>query len=262
MKGLTGKVVDKTRKIYNNPQLAQETLREMFGEFCIAKELSHPNIVKYRYFMRKFDPLTKHYSFHILIELMEGSDMEVYLHEMGRPFMVEVVQSIGAQLISGLKYLHDQNILHQDLKPKNILFSSDYESVKLVDLGVSNRLDMTRATDLAGKGTLRYMSPEQLNGNLTFKTDIWAFGCVILQFCTGLKPYHDIDHDIVATMQLLYHKVSPLEYALSNAPLDCEMINDNEALKDLLTRCFIEDYKRRPSAEEIYYHRFFSEHRR
>jgi serine/threonine protein kinase len=50
----------------------------------------------------------------------------------------------------------------------------------LIDLGVSNKLEKTRATKAANAGTLRYMSPEQLNGSLSFKTDIWAFGCVML----------------------------------------------------------------------------------
>ena len=67
----------------------------MFGEFCIAKDLIHPNIVKYRYFMRKYDSVTKNYEFHILIELMDGSDMEVYLMNQGPPLMIDRVQSIG-----------------------------------------------------------------------------------------------------------------------------------------------------------------------
>lgn len=144
--GLKGKVVDKTRKIYNNAKLADVTCREMFGEFCISKDLVHPNIVKYRYFMRKYDASTKNYEFHILIELMEGTDMEVYLKEQGAPDSIERIQSIGGQLISGLRYLHENHILHQDLKPKNILFTGDYEKVKLIDLGVSNKLDTTKVT--------------------------------------------------------------------------------------------------------------------
>ena len=47
-------------------------------------------------------------------------------------------------------------------------------------MGVSNKLDKTRATKAAGAGTTRYMSPEQLDGKLTFKVDIWSFGCVLL----------------------------------------------------------------------------------
>ncbi len=106
IKGMAGKFVDKMRKIYNNPQLADKTLREMFAEFTIAKDLIHPNIVEYKYFMRKYDEDTKNYEFHILMELMDGEDMEVYLKEQGRPFMIDRVKEIGGQHISGPKYLH------------------------------------------------------------------------------------------------------------------------------------------------------------
>lgn len=174
----------------------------MFGEFCIAKDLLHPNIVEYKYFMRRYDPKNKSWEFHIIMELMGGEDMDVYLREQGRPYLVDRVKEIGGQLISGLHYLHERKIIHQDIKPQNILFSNDYDTVKFVDFGVSNKFDKTRATRAAQQGTLRYMPPEQLNGSLSFKTDIWGFGCVLLQFCTGLKPYDDIANEIVATMQI------------------------------------------------------------
>jgi serine/threonine protein kinase len=53
----------------------------MFGEFCIAKDLLHPNIVEYKYFMRRFDKPHKSWEFHIIMELMGGEDMDVYLRE-------------------------------------------------------------------------------------------------------------------------------------------------------------------------------------
>lgn len=82
--------------------------------------------------------------------------------------------------------------MHQDLKPQNILFTKDYESVKLADLGVSNIFEKTKATSAANCGTLRYMPPEQLDGVLTSKVDIWAFGCVMLELITGKEPYADM----------------------------------------------------------------------
>ena len=85
----------------------------MYGEFCIAKDLIHPNIVEYKYFMRKYDAPSKNFEFHIIMELMEGEDMDKFLKEAGnRPYMVDKVREIGGQLISGLKYLHDRKIIH------------------------------------------------------------------------------------------------------------------------------------------------------
>ena len=60
------------------------------------------------------------------------------------------------------------------------MFSGDYESIKLIDLGVSSKIDQTKATRAAGGGTTRYMPPEQIDGKLSFKVDIWSFGCVLL----------------------------------------------------------------------------------
>jgi len=92
---MRGKFVDKSRKIYNNEALADVTMAQMYGEFCIAKDLVHPNIVQYKYFKREWDSTSKNYSFHLLMELMEGEDMDVYLREQGRPYMLDRVKEIG-----------------------------------------------------------------------------------------------------------------------------------------------------------------------
>lgn len=256
--GMRGKFVDKTRKIYNNPELADKCLKEMYSEFCIAKDLVHPNIVEYKYFMRNYDEISQNYEFHILMELMEGEDMDVYLKEQGRPFMIDRVREIGAQLISGIRYLHTRKIIHQDLKPGNILFSGDYEKVKLIDLGVSTRLDQTKHTKQASQGTPRYMPPEQLNGNLTFKVDIWAFGCVLLQFCSGLKPFSGIENDMALYVQMA-NKITPLDYALKENANDMDLVLENKAFHDVLAQCFQIDYKKRPTANQLFNDPFFSE---
>ena len=245
---MPGKFVDKRRIIYNNKELADQTLKRFIAEFSIAKDLVHPNIVEYKYLMKKYEPDNDNYEFHILMELMEGEDMEVYLKEQGPPLMIERVRLIGAQLISSLRYLHACKIIHQDLKPSNILFSGDYEKVKLVDLGISNRLDKTKATRAAAQGTTRYMSPEQLNGKLSFKVDVWAFGCVILQFATGIKPFEEIQNDMSLCMKIFQGK-SPLDYALEYNMYDCDLIKENPDFKEILKLCLKTNYKDRPSAE-------------
>ena len=102
------------------------------------------------------------------------------------------------------------------------------------------------------------MPPEQLNGSLSFKTDIWGFGCVLLQFSTGLKPFNDIDHEVAASMKI-FQGCSPLEYALKNYESDClDLINENEEFKTILQKCLQIDYKKRPSAEELFNDPFFS----
>ena len=136
------------------------------------------------------------------MELMDGEDMEVYLKEQGKPFMIDSIQEVGGQLISAIRYLHNKKIIHQDLKPSNILFNSAYDKIKLIDMGVSNKIDKTRATRAATAGTTRYMSPEQLDGKLTFKVDIWSFGCVLLQYATGRRPFDDIENEAAVCMKI------------------------------------------------------------
>ena len=81
---------EKTRKILNNPAIAQKTLEQMYGEFIIAKDLVHPSIVRYEYFMKEFDAEDNIHEYHILIEFMKGDDMDVYL-KRDKPFMISEV---------------------------------------------------------------------------------------------------------------------------------------------------------------------------
>ena len=76
--------------------------------------------------MRNHDPINEIDEFHILMEYLGGGDMSQYIKEQGRAFTIERVKEIGSQLISGIRYLHHRKIIHQDLKPQNILFTSDY----------------------------------------------------------------------------------------------------------------------------------------
>lgn len=68
----------------------------MYEEFCITKDLQHENIVNYKYFMRSYVPETQKYDCHIIMELLEGGDLENYLRDFGRPFDIEKVRQIGA----------------------------------------------------------------------------------------------------------------------------------------------------------------------
>lgn len=97
-----------------------------------------------------------------------------------REVNIQKVREVATQISGALAYLHSQNVVHQDIKPANILFSRDRQVIKLCDLGISNKVDITKATKRANAGTLRYMSPEQLDEQLNTKIDIWALGCVLL----------------------------------------------------------------------------------
>ena len=100
--------------------------------------------------------------------------------------------------MKGLKYLYRHKIIHRDLKPENVMLNANFSVAKLIDLGISSTYDQIYLHDMhvGQAGTLRYMSPEQWQGKICLKTDVWAFGCILLEFVTGKKPYHDLTEDM------------------------------------------------------------------
>jgi len=76
--------------------LAEVFSKRMFTEFYLGRNLSHPSLIEYRYFVNKYDAASKTHEFHIIMDMMEGGDLEAYLEEMGRPYMIDNVKEIGA----------------------------------------------------------------------------------------------------------------------------------------------------------------------
>lgn len=120
---------------------------------------------------------------------MEGGNLKEYITKYYTQLYTNDFYKLSKQILQGLEYLHSKNIIHQDLKPHNILFDKNQYTLKIADFGVSNIFDQTKATAKAQNGTLRYMSPEQLESKLTPKIDMWAFGCILLEMITGKPPY-------------------------------------------------------------------------
>lgn len=98
-------------------------------------------------------------------------------------------------ICKGLHYLHvKQHIVHLDLKPTNILLD-DMMVPKIADFGLSRRFGEKQSQTYTSKlfGTLGYMAPEFLNGQITFKLDIYSLGVIIIEMMTGKKGYHDVE---------------------------------------------------------------------
>lgn len=181
----------------NKKLFFEECLIPMYQEFEIAKNLSHPNIVEYKYFVKKYDKPNDTYKMHMLLEFLEGGDLGDYIQARGK-VSLPMIRQIGGQLLGALSYLHSLNIVHQDIKPKNIVFKRDQKTVKFIDLGVSHMqvnslkklVGTQKNVSLALQGSPLYRSPEQNKLTHSRKMDIWALGCVLLQCATGQKPWH------------------------------------------------------------------------
>lgn len=147
----------------------------LLREGRLLKRLSHLHLARaYAVFT---DPPT------VILEVLTGKTLERRLLDAGH-LPIEEVACLGAQLCSALHYLHQQPLLHLDLKPSNIVCERGL--VKLLDLSIARKPGRARR----GVGTRHYMAPEQASGGLvTPATDVWGVGVVLFEAITGQPPF-------------------------------------------------------------------------
>jgi serine/threonine-protein kinase len=176
--------------------VADGRARLMFiDEAHIASRLSHPNICQVLDLVSREDEL------YLVLEYLKGLDLREILKrcmELGRLLPAEVGVWIAIEVAAGLDYAHTAqaidgtplHLIHRDVSPKNIRIT-DAGSVKVIDFGIARA--MNRATETAAgtiKGTLGYMSPEQIMGDeIDHRSDIFAYGIVLFQMLTCRNPF-------------------------------------------------------------------------
>ena len=137
------------------------------------------------------------------MEFVQGDDLKQIL-DGGRSFTLEQSAHLMRDLLAALDYAHRQNIVHRDVKPANLLVEANGR-VKLTDFGVARIQDSGEATRTRGSmvGTLKYMSPEQVQGlTVDARADIFAAGVVLYQLLTGRRPF-DGDSDFAIIQQIV-----------------------------------------------------------
>lgn len=146
-----------------------------------AAGLSHPNIVSV---YDVIDEGTIHY---IVMELIEGITLKSYIQKKGR---LEVKESIGIaiQVAQGIAAAHEQNIIHRDIKPQNMIISRDGK-VKVADFGIARGVSAQTLTS-AAMGSVHYISPEQARGGYSdSRSDIYSLGITLYEMVTGRLPF-------------------------------------------------------------------------
>ncbi len=165
---------------------------------AIAK-INHPNI------LGVYD-VGHHEKWHYMImELVDGSNMAELLETRGILEPGEAAELIS-QAARGLECAANQNIIHRDVKPDNIMLTSQHV-VKVSDFGLAKELDSTMTETQAVMGTPAYMSPEQCDGrDLDSRTDIYSLGGAFYRTITGRLPF-----EADTAMSMMYrHKHVPL----------------------------------------------------
>lgn len=164
-----------------------------------AARLQHPNIVSVYDSDRDGDMA------YLVMEFIQGNDLKHYM-DSGKLYTLAQTLGIMGDLLSALDYAHRQSVVHRDIKPANLLIQGNGR-VKLTDFGVARIQDSSDATRTRGTmvGTLKYMSPEQVQGRpIDARADLFAAGIVLYQLLTGKRPF-DGDTDFVIIQQIVGH---------------------------------------------------------
>jgi eukaryotic-like serine/threonine-protein kinase len=155
-------------------------------EALAAARLQHPNIVQV--FDSGLDQRSgRHY---IVMEYVEGPSCADLLRDEGR-LPIEQAVGIVRDACHGLDYAHRAGVVHRDVKPGNLLISSETGAVKLADFGIAKAAEQTRITQVGSVlGTAAYLSPEQASGEeSTPASDIYSLGVCAYQFLSGRLPH-------------------------------------------------------------------------
>ena len=191
---LDRKVAIKTIKVQNltSEEAADYEVR-FRTEARSAARLQHPNIVSVYDSDRDGDTAF------LVMEYVQGEDLKQHL-DKGHVYSLEQTLGIMGDLLSALDYAHRQSIVHRDIKPANLLMEPSGRA-KLTDFGVARIQDSGDVTRTQGSmvGTLKYMSPEQVQGQaIDARSDLFAAGVVLYQLLTSRRPFDGTsDFDII-----------------------------------------------------------------
>jgi eukaryotic-like serine/threonine-protein kinase len=155
--------------------------------------LDHPNILAvYDYGQVPGDAHTPPTAYLVMPYIAGGSLYQRLRQSPGGRLPAPDAARYLSQLAAALDYAHDQGIIHRDVKPQNVLLrGGDDERLVLTDFGIAKLLGSASSEQSYGgiAGTLGYMAPEQLGGEASQASDIYALGCLLFQLLTGQLPY-------------------------------------------------------------------------
>ncbi|KAI4285766.1 MAG: hypothetical protein L6R38_000413 [Xanthoria sp. 2 TBL-2021] len=194
--------------------------------------ITHPNIVKYHGFVKSAESLN------IILEYCENGSLHSISKNFGK-FPENLVGLYMSQVLHGLLYLHEQGVIHRDIKGANIL-NNKQGLVKLADFGVATRTTTLHESSVVG--TPYWMAPEviELSGATT-ASDIWSLGCTVIELLDGRPPYHKLQ-PMHALFRIVNDDHPPLPEGAS------------PVVRDFLMQCFQKDPNLRVSARKLLKH--------
>jgi polo-like kinase 1 len=209
-----GKIVSKKLMLKHNQK------EKMTMEITIHKSLCHKNIVGFHSFFD--DPL----NVYIVLELCKKRSM-MELHKRRKVITDYECRYYMHQVITGVKYLHDKQIIHRDLKLGNLFLNDDLH-VKIGDFGLATKIEYDGERKKTLCGTPNYIAPEILNKKgHSYEVDVWSIGCVMYTLLVGTPPFE------TKSLKDTYTKIRKCDYRMPNtlrknaAEMICSMLQSN-----------------------------------
>ncbi|PIN19012.1 MEKK [Handroanthus impetiginosus] len=211
----------------------KQRIIQLEQEIALLSRFEHENIVQY-YGTKKDES-----NLYIFLELVtKGSLLSLYQKYSLRD---PLVSGYTRQILHGLKYLHDRNVIHRDIKCANILVDTN-GSVKLADFGLAKAIKLNDVKSC--RGTAFWMAPEVVRSlGYGLAADIWSLGCTVLEMLTRCFPYSNLE-----CMQALF-KIGKGE----RPPIPISLSGD---ARDFILQCLQIDPSLRPTAAQLLDHPF------
>ena len=199
------------------PEFAEDVnfVSKFHTEAQSAAGLQHPNIVNI------YDVGSEEHMHYIVMEYVEGITLKTYIEKKGQLNYKEAI-SIAIQVERGIEAAHNNNIVHRDIKPQNIMISNEGK-VKVTDFGIA-RAATSNTIHSDVMGSVHYTSPEQArNGFVDGKSDIYSLGIVMYEMVTGRVPF-DGDTTVAIAIQHLQEEMVPPSVYAPDLPISLEKI--------------------------------------
>lgn len=221
-------------KVLKSELVKNEEIRLRFkNEASMLAHLQHPNIVGL------IDYVEQDGGLFLIMEYVEGKGLDDLVKEQLVPLSIERAKKLMIQIVEAFVYAHKSGIIHRDVKPSNILVTTD-DQIKVLDFGIAKLVgegnhQLTKTGTQIG--TVYYMSPEQVRGQvLDNRSDIYSLGVTFYELLTGVCPYKSLTTEYEIYDRIVKEPLLDLTETMGNGYRSMWTIISKATAKDVSDR--------------------------